>query len=208
MGVHSHLRAPLTDAQQKLVADNHRLLHWCARKYGDRVPKDVAVDVATDAMIRAAQCYDPNRINPETGQPYAFATYACRAIGLTFYRQTAEYITKKDREGSIFTNMEMSSGVGDTIEATAIDTETPDRIVGEADQRNWERSQINGMLAHLTQREREALSLRYGLDYGGTFRTVEATANIMGITKSRALQLINRSIEKIRDITQSQSVSA
>jgi len=53
-------------------------------------------------------------------------------------------------------------------------------------------------MSHLTTREREILSLRYGLE-DGTTRTLEEVGRMLELTRERIRQLEGEALKKLRD---------
>lgn len=75
------------EAETKLVESNLRLVVSVAKKYlGRGMPFLDLIQEGNIGLIRAAEKYDPDKINPETGQPYRFSTYATRWIGQVINR--------------------------------------------------------------------------------------------------------------------------
>lgn len=61
-------------------------------------------------LVRACQLYDPNRINPKTGCPAQFSTYAARAIIGAIHKVHKEKHTQR-RGGGMPTSLFSDSGV-------------------------------------------------------------------------------------------------
>jgi RNA polymerase sigma factor (sigma-70 family) len=76
----------LTKAQRKLVNDNLGLIYLvrdrCSRSFSNwsTFDRDDKFQAGFFGLRRAAQKYDPAKINPKTGNPYKFSTYAYRWI--------------------------------------------------------------------------------------------------------------------------------
>jgi RNA polymerase sigma factor (sigma-70 family) len=96
-------------------------------------------------------------------------------------------------------------GVGRSLDAPVGDGETtlaaliPDPNHGpdvEAELTEL-REKVSGLLTELRPRERQAISLRYGLDGGGPLGLLEV-GKIMGVSSERARQLCNKGIWQIR----------
>ncbi|MDJ0715850.1 MAG: RNA polymerase sigma factor RpoD [Prochloraceae cyanobacterium] len=85
---------------------------------------------------------------------------------------------------------EEDSRLGDFIKD---DGETPDVIVSK----NLLREEIANVLKTLTPREREVVSLRYGLD-NGQMKTLEQIAQIFKLTRERIRQIEAKALRKLR----------
>jgi RNA polymerase sigma factor (sigma-70 family) len=76
----------LTPDQQALAAANRGLAAELARRFADRYGVRTGAaraDLVGDAfylLVRAARSYNPDLINPVTGRPYTFGTFAGRTI--------------------------------------------------------------------------------------------------------------------------------
>jgi RNA polymerase primary sigma factor len=60
------------------------------------------------------------------------------------------------------------------------------------------REDLREAMSHLTAREREILTLRYGLN-DGTAHTLEEVGRILGLTRERIRQLEAEAMKKLRD---------
>ena len=87
------------------------------------------------------------------------------------------------------TNADTDMTLGDAIAA-------PDHDYGAAAAHEELRAALAGALAELPDREREVLSLRFGLD--GTPRTLEQVGSAIGTTRERARQVQDRALETLR----------
>ena len=85
---------------------------------------------------------------------------------------------------------EEDSRLGDFIEA---DIENPEQDVAK----NLLREDIDGVLATLSPRERDVLSLRYGLD-DGRMKTLEEIGQIFDVTRERIRQIEAKALRKLR----------
>jgi DNA-directed RNA polymerase specialized sigma subunit len=70
---------PPTDASEQLVEDNLGLARQAAWKWSKRTGQayDDLEAVAFVGLIRGCRRYDPTRLNPANGQPYALSTIVC-----------------------------------------------------------------------------------------------------------------------------------
>ena len=63
------------------------------------------------------------------------------------------------------------------------------------------------MLQTLSQKERDVLILRYGLDSTGQKRTLEEVSNYFGVSRERIRQIENRALSKLKRFCKNQSIS-
>lgn len=64
------------------------------------------------------------------------------------------------------------------------------------------------MLDQLSQKERDVLILRYGLDVNGEKRTLEEVGNYFNVSRERIRQIENRAISKLKKICKNQDISS
>lgn len=81
---------------------------------------------------------------------------------------------------------------------------TPDNIVSD------ENLQIDTtkMLQSLSQKERDVLILRYGLDSSGQKRTLEEVSNYFNVSRERIRQIENRALAKLKKLAKQKSMSS
>ncbi len=81
---------------------------------------------------------------------------------------------------------------------------TPDAMVTD------ENMQIDTtkMLETLSQKERDVLILRYGLDASGQKRTLEQVSNYFGVSRERIRQIENRALSKLKKLAKQKSLSS
>lgn len=80
---------------------------------------------------------------------------------------------------------------------------SPDKIVSE------ENLQVDTtrMLNHLSQKERDVLILRYGLDSQGQKRTLEEVSTYFNVSRERIRQIENRAIAKLKKICKTKDMT-
>lgn len=74
------------------------------------------------------------------------------------------------------------------------DTPSPEEVVLEEDKKDC----INDALSILTEREKEVISMRFGLN-GETPKTLEAIGNAYGVTRERIRQIENSALRKLKN---------
>ena len=60
------------------------------------------------------------------------------------------------------------------------------------------KEEVSELLASLTERERQVIGLRYGLEDGST-HTLEEIGGILNVTRERVRQIEARAMEKLRE---------
>jgi RNA polymerase sigma factor (sigma-70 family) len=63
-------------SRNKLVEHNLRLVVNIAKKLNPTVPLEDKISMGNFGLIKAASKYNPHKLNPESGKPYSFSTYA------------------------------------------------------------------------------------------------------------------------------------
>lgn len=81
---------------------------------------------------------------------------------------------------------------------------TPDNIVIDENLQ----LDMTKMLQSLSQKERDVLILRYGLDKSGQKRTLEEVSNNFGVSRERIRQIENRALSKLKKLAKQKSISA
>ena len=81
-------------ARAQLVEANLRLVVSTAKRYanGNQVLLLDLIQEGNLGLLRAAEKYDPQKINPQTGQPYRFSTYATWWIRQAISRALGEQV--------------------------------------------------------------------------------------------------------------------
>ena len=73
---------PRTELSERLIIENQGLAHAAANKWGRRCsrPFEDFLGPALEGLINGCRRYDPERINPATGRPYAVSSCVCQFI--------------------------------------------------------------------------------------------------------------------------------
>ncbi len=66
---------------------------------------------------------------------------------------------------------------------------------------------IRKMLGQLSQKERDVLILRYGLDNNGTKKTLDEIGNAYGVSRERIRQIENRAIAKLKKLCKNKKLT-
>lgn len=181
------LRCGSTDARQKLILHNLRLVAHIVRKYysGNKAQEDL-ISVGSIGLVKAVDTFDSTKAAK-------FATYAAKCIQneiLMYFRSQKKLIN----EISINETIDIDK---DGNPLTYIDVISCDEsVTDEIDTR----MQIDKMLIYLntvlTHRERQIIIMRYGL-YGCRQHTQKETADKLGISRSYVSRLERGALDKL-----------
>ena len=73
---------PRTELSERLIIENEGLAKKAAFKWSQRCsrPFEDFIGLALEGLINGCRRYDPERINPATGRPFAVSSYVCQFI--------------------------------------------------------------------------------------------------------------------------------
>ena len=177
------------EAQSELILRNLRLVaHVLKKYYVSPSEQDDLISIGTIGLIKAVRTYDGTKKT-------RLATYAGRCIEneiLMYFR------SRKRSQGEALLSDELGGDgdgdsaleLGDTIDSGE---EVLDRITGE----ETRRAVTAAMAAVLDDREREIVSLRYGIG-GGEPKTQREIAAARGLSRSYISRIEKRALEKMR----------
>lgn len=165
-----------------LIRCNLRLVVSIARKH--RRPSTNFFEMVSDGnmvLIRAIEKFDYTRGNK-------FSTYATWAIMRSYARSIPAEGVQLDRFR--------------TGSEELLSDETDDRSTVREDERraNRQLETIESILDQLTEREQEAISLRFSLQGQREPMTLEQIGERLGVSRERTRQIINTGLEKLRAI--------
>jgi RNA polymerase sigma factor (sigma-70 family) len=165
-----------------LIRCNLRLVVSIARKH--RRPSSNFFEMVSDGnmvLIRAIEKFDYSRGNK-------FSTYATWAVMRSYARSIPAEGVQLDR---------FRTGTEELIS-----DETDDRSTIREDERraNRQLETIESILDQLTEREQEAISLRFALQGRRKPMTLEQIGERLGVSRERTRQIINTGLEKLRAI--------
>ena len=177
-------------ARDVLIERNMRLVAHIVKKYSSLYDPEELISVGTIGLIKAINTY-------KCGKGSRLATYGARCVEneiLMYLRQNKKYRNDislqdtigVDREGNEVTLEEKLSDEGRSVEEI---TELKEQI-----KRLYEL-----MKERLTQREKEIITLRYGLDGRGE-KTQREIAKSMGISRSYVSRIETKALGKLKDI--------
>ncbi len=175
-------------AKDVLIERNLRLVAHIAKKY-QNVDEDMEdlISIGCIGLIKAVDTFDAGK-----GR---LATYACRCIDnelLMFIRSKK----KTSREVSYFEPIGQDKEGNEIHLVDVIEQQQPDIVEGLERERNCRRL-FRLLQECLTEREREILILRYGLD-GKREATQSEIGARLGISRSYVSRIEKKALQKLR----------
>ena len=171
-------------ARDKLIRHNLRLVAHVAKKYyttPDR--QDDFISIGTIGLIKAVDTYDPART-------VRFASYASQCI----QNELRMHLRRVRREAGTLSLQEPLEGENGML--TLADT-LPDEAVMEEDcERRDAAARLSTLVEQLPERDRQLLTLRYGLG-GGAPLTQQEVAARFGISRSYVSRLEKRALAEL-----------
>lgn len=176
-------------AREKLILHNLRLVSHIVRKYyGTAKNQEDLVSIGSIGLVKAVDTF-----RAENGT--RFATYAAKCIQneiLMHFRAQKKYASEVsinetidvDRDGNPLTYMDVVA--------------TEDNVEEEVDKALKTARVRRLVTAVLDERERQIITLRYGLG-GTTPRTQREVASLLGISRSYVSRIEKGALEKLRE---------
>lgn len=175
-------------ARDELITHNLRLVVYLAKKYeGSGVPSEDMVSIGTIGLIKAVGTY-------RTDKNIKLATYASRCIEneiLMHLRKTASLKSEVPFDEPLSTDWNGNELLLSDILGTESD------LVMRPMEEDADRQLLADALEKLTQREREIITLRFGLG-GRREHTQKEVADRMGISQSYISRLEKRIIGRLK----------
>lgn len=176
-------------AKTKLIEHNLRLVaHIIKKYYGNSSEQDDLISIGTIGLIKAVSTF-----NYKKGT--RFATYASRCIEneiLMYFRNKKKYA-----QDVSFTEPIDSDKDGNTL--SLIDVMADDHSVTEDIEDKLRNENLYKLIGTaLSEREKEIIYLRYGLD-GRRAYTQREVANRLGISRSYVSRIEKRALEILRE---------
>ena len=179
------------DCEQKraiLIERNLRLVVYISKKFENTgVNIEELISIGTVGLIKAIETYQPDK-------NIKLATYASRCIEneiLMFIRKN----TNTRREISFDEPLNVDWDGNELLLSDILGSE-PD-VVSKHLEEAEERTLLHRAIAHLGERERTIIELRYGLR-GGDELTQKEVADLMGISQSYISRLEKRIIRDLK----------
>ena len=175
------------EARNELISHNLRLVAHIMKKYYARGDQDDLISIGTIGLIKAINSYDPEK-------SVRLATYASRCIEneiLMYFR------SQKKSAGDVSLSDTLDSD-GEGGELSIMDVvSVEDDILDELAAQETGRRLRTYVEKLLDRREREIISLRYGLG-GGAPLTQREVSERLGISRSYVSRIEKRALEKLR----------
>ncbi len=175
-------------AREKLIVHNLRLVVYIARKF-DAVGAGIEdlVSIGTIGLIKAVNTFCPDR-------NIKLATYASRCIEneiLMYMRKTSQLKS----EISIDEPLNIDWDGNELLLSDILGSDGSE--VGGRVEYEDEKKILNMQIAKLSERERNIMSMRFGLG-GQKERTQKEVADLLGISQSYISRLEKRIIERLK----------
>ncbi len=175
-------------AREKLIVHNLRLVVYIARKF-DAVGAGIEdlVSIGTIGLIKAVNTFCPDR-------NIKLATYASRCIEneiLMYMRKTSQLKS----EISIDEPLNIDWDGNELLLSDILGSDGSE--VGGRVEHEDEKKILNMQIAKLSERERNIMSMRFGLG-GQKERTQKEVADLLGISQSYISRLEKRIIERLK----------
>lgn len=176
------------EAREELIVRNLRLVVYIARKFENTgIPIEDLISIGTLGLIKAINTF---RISKNI----KLATYASRCIEneiLMYLRKT----NSLKAEVSYFEPLNVDWDGNELLLSDILGSE-PDEIYRDIESED-ERSRLYKAVASLSKRERQIMTMRFGIG-GGREYTQKEVADALGISQSYISRLEKRIIEKIK----------
>lgn len=176
------------EAKQMLIERNMRLVAHIAKKY-QNVDEDMEdlISIGTIGLIKAVNSYDNTKGSK-------LATYASRCIDNELLMMLRK--KKNTREVSLYEPIGTDKEGNEISLLDIMEQEQPDIVDRMELEQNVKRLFV--LAEHLlTDREKEILYLRYGID-GGDEVTQKEIGSILGISRSYVSRIEKRALRKLR----------
>lgn len=178
-----------TEARDILIEHNLRLVSHIVKKYyTQNVEVDDLISIGTIGLIKGISSYKQDK-------GVRLATYASRCIEneiLMFFRSSKKSANDISLSESIDSDDEGGS-------LSLMDVVCTEDDILEKLSRHEQRRYVRGVMDKvLNEREKQILTLRYGLD-GGAPRPQREAAQKCGISRSYVSRIEKKALEKLRD---------
>lgn len=182
------LRISETDARQELIEHNLRLVVYIARRFENtKINIEDLISIGTIGLIKAVETYKPDK-------NIKLATYASRCIEneiLMYLRKNAGRKGEVSFDEPLNTDWDGNELLLSDVLGTDAD------VVMRPIEDDVDRSLLSAALKILSPREKEIITLRFGLN-GGKERTQKEVADHLGISQSYISRLEKRIIQRLK----------
>ena len=182
-----------TDAEDKakaiLIERNLRLVVYIARKFENTgINVEDLISIGTIGLIKAINTF-------KTEKKIKLATYASRCIEneiLMYLRRTAKIKTEVSIDEPLNVDWEGNELLLSDILGTEND------VICRNIEEEVDRSLLKKAVEKLNNREKNIISLRFGIGTGGEEKTQKEVADILGISQSYISRLEKKIIERLK----------
>lgn len=179
------------DARSKLIEHNLRLVVFLSKKYENTgIDLEDLVSIGTIGLIKGVNTY-------KLDKNIKLATYASRCIDneiLMFLRKNKKRRTEISFEDSLSYDSEGNELHLEDILGTESD------IVTKGLEEETEKKMLHNEIAKLNERDREIMTLRYGLKSGKEM-TQKDVAQVLGISQSYISRIEKKVIRRLKGIS-------
>ncbi len=184
----SRLDAGEEEAKQILIEHNLRLVVYIARRFENTgINIEDLISIGTIGLIKSVNTY-------RTDKNIKLATYASRCIEneiLMFLRKNASQRGEVSLDEPLNTDWDGNELLLSDVLGTEADT------VMRPIEDDVDRQLLSAAIARLSEREREIITLRFGLN-GGREQTQKEVADRLGISQSYISRLEKRIISRLK----------
>ena len=176
-----------SQARQTLIEHNLRLVVFIARKFENTgICLEDLISIGTIGLIKAVNTFDP-------AKKIKLATYASRCIEneiLMFLRRTSRLKMEVSLEEPLKTDWDGNELLLSDVLGTEGD------MVYRSIEEGVEKQLLHGALERLSPREKQIMTLRFGL-HGGREKTQKEVADVLGISQSYISRLEKRILSRL-----------
>lgn len=176
------------EAREEIIVHNLRLVVYIAKKFENTgIPIEDLISIGTLGLIKAVNTF-------RLSKNIKLATYASRCIEneiLMYLRKSNSMKT----EVSYFEPLNVDWDGNELLLSDVLGSE-PDDVYRDLEEDD-ERSRLYKAIASLKKRERQIMTMRFGIG-GGREYTQKEVADALGISQSYISRLEKRIIEKIK----------
>lgn len=169
------------------MLSNQGLVKYFAYKYDSGViPREDLESIGNEALIRAIHQFDYINKSIE-----AFSTY----IGNSIEHEINVQFKKNNKHSHVIS---LNQPIYENNDGNTLDLEN---MIDSNSEKEFDKKNdiyvVRKLLTYLTEKERQVIILRYGLD-GSEERTLEEVGNFLGCTKQAIYQQEQKALEKMR----------
>ena len=183
----THLSAEPDRVRKTLIERNLRLVVFIARKFENTgVMLEDLISIGTIGLIKAVNTFDP-------AKKIKLATYASRCIEnevLMFLRRHSRTKLEVSLDEPLRTDWDGNELLLSDVLGTEAD------MVSRAMEEDAEKQMLFSALGRLNSRERQIMTLRYGLS-GRAEMTQKEVADVLGISQSYISRLEKRILQRL-----------